>query len=359
MALKSAARLKHFKFTDKGLRKLPEPTNAMALYYDTEVPGLCFRITQQGARAFVLRYRSHGRERYTTIGRFSMTPVPEWTVSAARTRASELKERVRLDHDPLDEARADRAAQTVQDMIDRFREEYLPLDDSKGDHLRPSSKRDYRNLIAHDFGALGKIRLKDLTLADIDGWHRKISKRAPIRANMAHTILRKMLNLAIKWGWIDKNPALGVKHNPEEKRQRYLTPDELARLTEALASEVDRQGANIIQMLMFTGARRGEVQSARWDDFDLGQGIWSKPASGTKQKKLHRIPLSTPARQLLTDLRVKAEKSAKEKNEPISEWVFPAVKSECGHRVEITKTWYALRKAAKIKDDVRNPRPAP
>ena len=61
---------------------------------------------------------------------------------------------------------------------------------------------------------------------------------------------------------------------------------------EALAEYPDRQAADIVRLLLLTGARRGEVLSARWADLDLGKGIWSKPPSSTKQKDHHEAQLS-------------------------------------------------------------------
>ena len=53
---------------------------------------------------------------------------------------------------------------------------------------------------------------------------------------------------------------------------------------------------------MLTGSRRGEVMSMRWDDLDLPGGKWTKPGSGTKQKKGHEVPLSAPVKQLLSEI---------------------------------------------------------
>ena len=55
-------------------------------------------------------------------------------------------------------------------------------------------------------------------------------------------------------------------------------------------------------MLLLTGARRNEVLAMRWADLNLTDGIWTKPASTTKQKRIHTAPLSAPARQLLAKL---------------------------------------------------------
>jgi integrase len=102
---------------------------------------------------------------------------------------------------------------------------------------------------------------------------------------------------------------------------------------------IPQQAANIFRLLLLTGARRGEVLSAKWADLDLAAGVWVKPGATTKQKTLHRVPLSAPARQLLADLH---------RGRGRSEYVFPGRLS--GHRVELKGNWAAIRKATKLND---------
>ena len=86
-------------------------------------------------------------------------------------------------------------------------------------------------------------------------------------------MLSKMFNLATRWGWRTENPAKGIERNPEQKRRRYLSAAELARLAKALDEHEDKQAANIVRLLLLTGARRGEVQAMRWDQLDLDKGV--------------------------------------------------------------------------------------
>lgn len=69
----------------------------------------------------------------------------------------------------------------------------------------------------------------------------------------------------------DSNPCRGVERNSEGKRKRYLSGDELQRLTAALAKHDDKQFAAIIMLLVLTGARRGEVLSMRWNHINAWQ----------------------------------------------------------------------------------------
>ena len=102
------------------------------------------------------------------------------------------------------------------------------------------------------------------------------------------------------------NPCRGIERNPENKRERYLTPLELERLMTALAEHPYQSSACAVRLLLLTGSRRNEVLGAKWGQFDLDAGVWTKPASNTKQAKSHRIPLSAAALQLLAEMRARA-----------------------------------------------------
>ena len=207
----------------------------------------------------------------------------------------------------------------MADLCTRFEKEYLP-------RKRPLTQRGYRQQIATDIlPELRRVKVAAIGYADIDKLHRDLSKRAPIHANRVLALLSKMLSLAIRWGWRTDNPCRGIERNQEKKRRRYLTGEELLRLTAALALHRDQQAANIVRLLLLTGARRGEVLAAEWQQFNLEDGIWSKPGSTTKQRTDHIIPLSAPARLLLTELREPGKDGA--------EYVFPGRVG--GHRLEI------------------------
>ncbi len=320
------------KLTDALVKKLPLPPKGNRVHYDSEVKGFGCRVTAAGARAFILNYYTRSaRERRYTIGKY-----PEWRTVAAREEAMRWIRRIDQGEDPLAEIEAERRAPTVDDLCRRFEEEHIPK-------LRGSTARDYRAHIANYISPqLGKLKVAEVDFEHVDALHRKITRQreAPHRANRVVATLSKMFNLAVRWRWRADNPAKGIERNPEEKRRRYLSGDELARLIEALAEHEDQQAANIIRLLLLTGARRGEVQAAKWADIDLETGIWIKPGATTKQKTEHRVPLSAPARQLLGDIRSQANADA--------EFVFPGRFS--GHRVNVKNDWAKLCAAAEIND---------
>ena len=118
------------------------------------------------------------------------------------------------------------------------------------------------------------------------------TRRSCVRANRIGEVLRKMFTLAVQWGWCEDNPAQRFYRRTETPRERFLSKEEIASLAAALDGAEDRRAADIIRMCMLTGARLGEVRQSRFDQFNLEQLSWSKPPAMTKQRQVHRVPIS-------------------------------------------------------------------
>ncbi len=337
-----------FNLTDTEARKALSPRRGQRIMWDKTTKGFGLRITAGGAKSFILDYRFTGRQYRITIGSF-----PDWKVSAAREAAKDMKQDVDKGVNPMGVRQKLREAPTMQDLWERYEVEWFP---GKAEKTRKNEKSMWENLILPKFG---KDKIHLLQATDIDELHRDITetRKAPIRANRAVSSLQRALNLAIRWGWLEKNPVQGVRHNPEEKRTRYLNKKEIAALALALADHSDRTAANAIKLLLLTGARRSEVTGATWDMFDLENGIWTKPSAHTKQRKLHRVPLNAPALNLLIQIKQQAEADfaearRKDKTAPKSPFVFTSDVSPNQPIQEIRRTWITVCKAAGLTDKV-------
>jgi integrase len=314
--------------TDAVVKRLRPPERGNRITFDADPAGFGCRVTAAGSKAFIFNYRvkTTGQQRRVTIGQF-----PNWTIGAARAEAKRLRHLVDGGGDPRGDFEDLKAAPTVAELCDRFEREHLP-------RKRPATVESYTRLlrlhIRPHFGAFTKVA--DVAYSDIDKLHRNVTKKGSVySANRCVAVLSKMFSLAIRWQWRIDNPAKGIERNPEVKRKRYLSGGELAQLSAALSKHPDNQFANIVRLLLLTGARRGEVLAMRWADLDLDRGIWSKPGSTTKQKTDHIVPLSAPARQLLSGIKTRGE------------FVFPG-DGQTGHVVEVKKAWATLCKEASI-----------
>jgi integrase len=323
------------ELTGAVIRKLKPPAKGNKVTYDAEVRGFGVRVTANSAKSFILNYRVDGRERRHTIGGW-----PDWTATQARREARRLRQLIDTGGDPLADKQAKRAALTMAELCDRFESEHMP-------RLRPSTQGEYKSILRRYIKPhFGNAKVAGVAYADVDKLHRRITKAGnPYRANRVAAVLSKMFSLAERWQIreLDSNPCHSVERNHESKRKRYLSGDELGQLTRALAAHPDREAADIVRLLLLTGSRKGEVLGARWADLDLGTGIWTKLAANVKQGEDHVVPLSAPARMLLSDIRERV------KQKVLGEFVFPSINSRTGHRVDIERDWRQLLRAAGIK----------
>lgn len=317
------------KLTDRGIKTLG-PRSSTYIEFDTVVKGFGVRVTPNGTKAFVIDYRTRsGRQRRYTIGKF-----PTWSVTAAREEAKRLLRKVGLGGDPVAERNKARGGESMADLAERYVEEYLPT-------KRPKSQCDDRSMIRLSIlPAMGTTKVRDVDRTAVRALHRKITQAGtPNRANAVLRLLSKMFNLAVEWDMRADNPAKGIQKNHEEHRERYLSKAEIERLWKALNAEQDRESVGVILLAMLTGARLSEIIKATWDQFDLEQGVWTKPSAHTKQKRTHRAPL-TP--------RVWAMLRAMREENPHESMLFP-VRAKIG---TVRPAWERVRAAAKL-DDVR------
>src|SRR5262249_55893772 len=115
------ARTQTDQHTDKWVRGLEAPASGNKVHYDGAVPGFGVRVTAAGAKSFVLNYRTKaGRERRYTIG-----SLGDWTISAARQKAKELRRVIDEGGDPLAELQDQREAPTVAALATRAMKEHF------------------------------------------------------------------------------------------------------------------------------------------------------------------------------------------------------------------------------------------
>ena len=319
--------------------------------FDTEVRGFAVCIYRGGGRAFTLDYRYAGRQRRMTFGRW-----PDWSVSAARTRARELRREVDAGGDPLGARGAMREAPRVTDLIARYVELHLP-------HLAKLNAADQRSMMEKFIApAWGRMLVTEVNAHDVDLLLNKVAegrarpakarpnnrarklqgaRPTPVRANRVGEVVRKMFAYAVKWGWREDNPAMGFRRRVETPRERYLSQEEIARLGVALDAAEDARAAGIIRLCMLTGARVGEVRQARFEDFNLEHLSWSKPAITTKQRRIHRVPISDEAAAI-----VRLRRQAVFTGCP---WLFPG--DTPGQPVqEVRRFWQRIQREAGIED---------
>ncbi len=332
--------------------------------FDEDCPGFGLCVFESGRKGFVLIYRAAGRQRRFTIGTW-----PSWSVTAARDEAKRLKRDIDRGEDPMDVRTTARHAPTVEELVERYIDEHLPK-------LSASSSKDQasmlKTLVLPDWRTR---KVTDITPTDVDRlltkiaagrprvWKKSVkptkaprafkSKRTkptpppktfkptPVRANRVGEVLRKMFSLSVIWKMRTDNPATSFRKRPETARERFLSFEEIQRLADALCADPDKRAAGIIRLCMLTGARLGESRTATFDQFNLDLAIWTKQAAYTKQRRVHRVPISHEAVAL-----IRLRRNAVPKGCP---FLFPG-EVPGQPVVDLKRFWERMRAQADIPD---------
>jgi integrase len=188
--------------------------------------------------------------------------------------------------------------------------------------------------------AWGGLKARAVKRADVAALHARIGKTAPYEANRTIALLSKMFELARRWGFVPEghpNPARDIDRFKEEKRDRWVTSDELPRLAQAINEEQNESARCALWMYLLTGARKSELLKARWMDIDWTRAELRLPE--TKAGRVHYIPLSGPALTLLQAMQ-------RDEDNP---FIFPG-KIQGAALVNISKPWHRVRTAAGVAD---------
>lgn len=160
--------------------------------------------------------------------------------------------------------------------------------------------------------ALGDVPLSKLGPADLDAFYASLRAKglssASVRKN--HNIIRRSLVQAIRWGWINANPAALAE--PPKVTQHEIVPPTGGQVEAVLGliGTVDPDLAAFLAVSSGTGARRGEVCGLRAGDFDpedrsllFARGIvkvgTTTTVKGTKTDRQRRIALDPATAEAL------------------------------------------------------------
>ncbi len=310
---------------------IPERLNRDIIYWDNVLSGFGLRAKISGHKSFLIQYRFHGQSRRMTLGKYGILMPDE-----ARKLARSLLANVTHGKDPAMEKQEARRAPTFAMLA----EDYLTRHAFPNKRLN-GAKDDKVMLDMFLLPKIGNIKLASLERRIIEPILINM-KNTPYRANRVRTLLLKMFNLAIDWEWIEKNPVRGIPKNHEHKRMRWLTANEVNRLMNALDKSPYQNSANAIRLLLFTGARKREVLYAKWQDFDLSQGTWTKPSHTTKQNREETIPLSENAIALLRTMQNECYIE--------SEYLFPSPHDASKSVDDVRSFWVTLCETVKLEN---------
>lgn len=276
-----------------------KPTKKRVEYVDEKVPGLALRVMPTGAKSWTVRYRHRGRLRRLTLGSAAVI-----TLAQARERVRDLLHDASKGADPATEKQAGRKAETIDDLATLYIEKWA----------KPK-KRSWKaddNLLRKKVLPRWRHRaIADITRQDVRQLVEQVAEAgAPIVANRVAALLSKMFAFALDRDLVQASPAVRIpRPGQEQARDRVLTEDELQALWLAFGA-LEPTMAAFYKLRLLTAQRGGEVAGMRWHDVDLAAGWWTVPATSSKNKLAHRVPLNESAVKLVQLAKKTAAKDA-------------------------------------------------
>ena len=171
---------------------------------------------------------------------------------------------------------------------------------------------------------IGSIRRQDI----VDLHDRLGQQGHRVTANRVVQFIRTLFNWALNHNWRGVNPVHNIKFFREAPREQFLQPEQISLLLRALKSETNADLLDFVKIALFTGARRGDVLSARWEDINLDTATWRVPKPKTRGR------VSAPYKVTLSDEVIKLLKRRSKE----TAWVFPS-RGSTGHLVNLKKPW--------------------
>ncbi len=302
--------------------------NKQDIRWDDALPGFGVRVYPSGKIAFVITYRVAGRKHIMALGRYGVI-----TLDQARDKARKTLAHVLDGQDPLEVRQKVARGETIKALCEAY----------MARHAKPHKKSwsdDERRIRKYILPAWGNLKVGSIKRADVAALHSKIGETHRYEANRVVEQLSKMFELAQRWGFVDEgalNPARGIDHYKEQKRDRWVTPEELPRLARAIDKEPNPYVRGALWLYLLMGLRKRELLRAKWEEIDWTRKEIRMPA--TKADRTHYVPLSEPVLVVLQTL-------IEQEGNP---YLLPG-KKQGRHLVNIDKPWCRVRKAAGVED---------
>jgi len=262
------------------------PHKAKETYFDEAITGFVVEVRPNGGKTYSLRYKDeYGRQR-----QYRIANAADVTFSEARKVAAQVKARVAIGQNPMEERKANRQIPTLAELSER----YLAF-------VRTSKKShdiDERYLRLHLLPRFGKLHLDQLRQEDVVEWlNGKVREGyAQATVNRWQVILSYMMRLAKQWKvpGSETNPLEGVRQkDANNRKERYLSPAETQRLKRAVEDSPNPMLKYIVALLLLTGCRKRELLDAKWEEVNVDRKVWRIPTS--KSGKPRHVPLSDEA----------------------------------------------------------------
>lgn len=297
-------------------------------WWDTELRGFGLRSYRSGRKCWFVQLRQRGKQKRITLGR------PD-DMSAEQARAAARAELAKAALDGLPaaavSARKSPGAICFKDYAPQFWNDYSR-------HWKPSTRRgNYGAVFRELVSEFGSQRVDAIRRADILRWRDSCVERGGA-FNRTIPIMSVMMGYAEQLGLRPRgsNPCKGTPRYKRKSADRFLSAREFERLGNSLRAheEIFPLAVQAIRLIIYTGARRGEIETLRWEWIQPPRLLLPDSKTGPKIIYLNKQALAV----------IDAIPNRRETG-----LAFPAPRRP-GGGINLDPAWAAIRKHAALPD---------
>lgn len=286
--------------------------------------GLLLRIKPSGSKLWIFNYsRPFSKKR----ANLSLGKYPDLTLAEARTLRQNARELLVKDIDPKTERdkTSAKAKEELENTFLKYAEQWREL--KTAELKEPTIRRAYQTLARHALPVLGNLPISHVKPKQIIEIMKPViaeGKQETVKRLCA--FINQIMRLAVADGSLEFNPLADItKLFPAPKREHFKTlkPEQLPELMQGMAkANISRVTRCMFELQLHCATRPVEAATARWEEFDLENKVWTIPAGKMKAKKSHQIPLSS---HVLALLKIIHSMSGHR------DYLFPSVKDPLSH----------------------------
>jgi integrase len=288
-------------------------------YKLTDSDGLHLLVLPSGGRYWRMNYRFLGKQKTLALGVW-----PEVELADARAKRDEARRLLAKGIDPAEQAKLDKvaasvaAANTFQAVADEW------LAKIEREDLSPVTLKKNRWLLSFTYPALGRRPIADISPHELLAVLRTVEVRGRHEsAKRIRATCSQVFRYAIATARADRDVAADLKGAltvPKvTHRAAITTPMEVGGLLRAIHGfEGHPVTIAALKLLPHVFVRPGELRYAEWADFDLDKAVWTIPPHKTKMRRVHSVPLSRQALDVIAGI---------ETDGALSSYLFPSLRS--------------------------------
>jgi integrase len=214
--------------------------------------------------------------------KFKLGDFPEISPEQASKLALGISAKIASGVDPRQERKEAREEATLAELFAYYMEQ----------HAKPKKKTwaEDAAMFERYCSKIKSYRISAITHEVVRKLHAGIGQNhGPYAANRLVALLSKVFSFAK-----GSNPCRGIERFRERQRDRFLRPDEVGRFLSALDEESPTV-RDYFNLALLVGARRGNLQSMRWDQLHLDDGEWRIPDTKTGEPQtvyLHPVAVA-------------------------------------------------------------------